>query len=115
MFLGLPDPSLYFGRIRALPSTSKKKLENLDFYYFVTYFDFLSMKTGVNVLSSKQKNFLKTFLLTSCRPLTKKAGRGSGSVSKCHGSTTLVPTALLLLYAEFTVPYSHVPKTAAYA
>jgi hypothetical protein len=58
MFLGLPDPSLYFGRIRTLPSTSKKKLENLDFYYFVTYFDFLSMKTAVNVpsKSNKQKN-----------------------------------------------------------
>jgi hypothetical protein len=34
--------------------------KNLDFYYFVTHFDFLSLKNDVNVpsKSNKQINFL---------------------------------------------------------
>jgi hypothetical protein len=41
MFLGLPDPD-----------NSKK---NLDYYYFVTLFDFLSLKNDVNVASKSNK------------------------------------------------------------
>jgi hypothetical protein len=61
---------------------------NLDFYVlFVTYFDFLSLKTDVNVPSKvrnkktlRKQNF---FLLGSCQSLTKK---GSRSVSQWFGS-----------------------------
>jgi hypothetical protein len=41
-------------------------------------------------------NKKKTFLLASCQPLTKTAGAGSGSVPKCHGSSTLMMTDGLL-------------------
>jgi hypothetical protein len=52
MFLGLPvtDPSLYVW-IGFLPSISKKSTKNTDFYYFITFYDFVSLKTGVNVPS----------------------------------------------------------------
>ncbi len=43
MFLVLPDPD---------PANSKK---NLDSYYFVTLFDFLSLKNDVNVASKSNK------------------------------------------------------------
>ncbi len=43
MFLGLQDPD---------PDPSKK---NLDSYYFVTLFDFLSLKNDVNVASKSNK------------------------------------------------------------
>jgi hypothetical protein len=52
MFLGLPDPDPL---VRGMdpdpdPSTScKNSKKNLDFYYFVTLFDFLSLKIDVNV------------------------------------------------------------------
>ncbi len=53
------------------------------------FFDFLSVKTDVNVPSKsiRRKNLEKTlFLLPSCQPLLKKAGsRESGSVSQCYG------------------------------
>ncbi len=95
----------YFVRIRILSSASKKRKKNLDFYYFVNSFDFLATKTY--------------FLLASCQPLVSQSCQsqwwGSGSLPKCHGSTTLVSTALLLLTAGCTVPYYHVPTTAAYA
>jgi hypothetical protein len=58
MFFGLPDmAALLFctARIRILPSTSKKRKKNLDFYYFVTFFDFLSMKTDVSVPSKSNR------------------------------------------------------------
>jgi hypothetical protein len=109
MFLGLPNPDPYFVRIRILPSTSKKSNKTLISTINLLIFDFLSMKTDVNVTSkrNKQKNFEKAyFLLASCLPLTKTAGSGaeseSGSRSQwCvsvpifHGSTTL-NIALLL-------------------
>ncbi len=53
-------------------------------------FNFLSLKTDVNVPSKRnwQKKFVKNlFLLASCHLLTKKAG--FGSESKCHRSTIL--------------------------
>ncbi len=47
-------------RIRILLSSWKNSKKNLDSYYFVTLFDFLSLKTDVNVASksSKQKNLV---------------------------------------------------------
>ncbi len=49
MFLGLPDPD---------PDPSiimQKSKKNLDSYYFVTLFDFLSLKYDVNVPSKSNK------------------------------------------------------------
>ncbi len=55
--------------------------KNLDSYYFVTSFDFLSMKNDVNVASksNKQKKlwWKISFLLASWRSMTKIAGSGS--------------------------------------
>ncbi len=66
MFLGLPDPDPD-PLVRAMdpdpdPSTTmKNSRKNLVSYYFVTPFDFLSLKNDVNVpsKSNKQKKFLK--------------------------------------------------------
>jgi hypothetical protein len=55
MFLGLPDPDLL---VRGMdpdpaldpdPSSCKNSKKNLDSYYFVNLFDFLSLKNDVNV------------------------------------------------------------------
>jgi hypothetical protein len=47
---GLLDPDRkLFVQIRILPSTSKKIKKNLDFYCFVTFYDFLSLKNYVNL------------------------------------------------------------------
>jgi hypothetical protein len=51
-------------RIRILLSSCKNSLKNLDSYYFVTLFDFLSLKNDVNIPSES----------------------GSGSISQRHGS-----------------------------
>jgi hypothetical protein len=66
MFLGLldpdpdplvrgmdPDPALDW--IRILLSSCKNSKKNLDSYYFVTLFDFLSLKNDVNVASKSNK------------------------------------------------------------
>jgi hypothetical protein len=47
--------------IRILLSSCKNSKKNLDSYYFVTLFDFLSLKNDVNVASksNKQKNCVK--------------------------------------------------------
>ncbi len=77
MFLGLPDPDpdplvrgmdpewiririLLWIRIRILLSSCKNCKRILDSYYFVTLFDFLSLKNDVNVASksNKQKKIL---------------------------------------------------------
>jgi hypothetical protein len=67
MFLGLPDPDpdpLVRGKdpdpaLGPYPDpsiiTCKNGKKNLDSYYFVTLFDFISLKNGVNV-ASKSKN-----------------------------------------------------------
>ncbi len=66
MFLGLPDPdSLVRGTvwiririlllIRILLSSCKNSKKPLDSYYFVTLFDFLSLKNYVNVASKSNK------------------------------------------------------------
>jgi hypothetical protein len=56
-------------RIRILLSTCKNSKKNLDSYYFVTLFDFLSLKNDVNVplKSNKQKKlcYKISFLLAS--------------------------------------------------
>ncbi len=60
MLLGFPDPSLYctdpdLDQDPVLTSTNKKSKKSLDFYYFGTSFDFLSVKTDVNVPSKMNK------------------------------------------------------------
>ncbi len=56
MFLGLPDPDPLVRGMDPDPSiimhNSKK---NLDSYYFVTLFDFLSLKYDVNVPSKSNE------------------------------------------------------------
>jgi hypothetical protein len=62
MFLDLPDPDPL---VRGMdldpdpdPSIIMQKIvkkPNLDSYYFVTLFDFLSLKNGVNVASKSNK------------------------------------------------------------
>jgi hypothetical protein len=42
-------------RIRILLSSCKNSKKNLDSYYFVTLFDFLSLKNDVNVASKSNK------------------------------------------------------------
>jgi hypothetical protein len=51
-----PDPAL-----DPDPSSCKTSKKNLDSYYFVTLFDFLSLENDVNVPSNsnKQKNCVK--------------------------------------------------------
>jgi hypothetical protein len=61
MFLSLPDPDPTLDPDLALDwillSSCKNIKKNLDSYYFVTLFDFLSLKNDVNVASkiNKQK------------------------------------------------------------
>ncbi len=111
MLLGLPDPDpSLFVRIRILPSTSKTVSKNLDFFTVLwRLFDFLALKTKINVPSKRNKQNNSEFfffLLVSCQPLTRIMkgsavrsrirklvvrirGSGSESIPKCHGSTTL--------------------------
>jgi hypothetical protein len=58
MFLGLPDPDPLVRawiRILILLSSCKNSKKNLDFFYFVTLFGFLSLKYDVNVPSKSNK------------------------------------------------------------
>ena len=68
MFLGLPDPDPLVRGIKPNPTPDldpsiimQKKKKNLDSYYFVTLFDFLSLKYDVNVPSKvlSRKNCVK--------------------------------------------------------
>jgi hypothetical protein len=69
MFLGLPDPLVrgmdHDPALDPDPDSSiimqKYRKNNLDSYYFVTLFDFLSLKNDVNVASksNKQKKLCK--------------------------------------------------------
>jgi hypothetical protein len=129
MFLGCPDPSLFC--TDPDPSASKKGKKTLiSTISWRLPFDFLFLKTDVNVPSKRirKKNLEKTyFLLASCPPLTKErirksveGIRGSWSVTKCHVSTTLVvihtehlffdlPTSsnfFCVVLAKFCVPVS---------
>ncbi len=81
------DPSLFERiRIRILPSTSKKSKKSLDFYYF--FYFLLTCYLWRLFKCASKGNKQKT---------DEKAGSGSvshwdgsGSILKCHGSTTLV-------------------------
>jgi hypothetical protein len=60
MFLGLldpdPDPLVRCRiRIRILLSSCKNSKKNHDSYFFVTLFDFLSLKNDVNLASKSNK------------------------------------------------------------
>jgi hypothetical protein len=64
MFLGLQDPypdPLVRGMDPDPFITMQKSKKNLDSYYFVTLFDFLSLKNDVNVLQKviSRKNSVK--------------------------------------------------------
>jgi hypothetical protein len=57
MVLGLPNPDPL---VRGMdpypdPSSCKNSKNNLDSYYYVTLFDFLSLKNDVNVASKSNK------------------------------------------------------------
>jgi hypothetical protein len=68
VFLGLQDPD-------------KNSKKNLDSYYFVTLFEFLSLKNDVNLASKRHKQkklcWEISFLLASWRSMTKIEGSGS--------------------------------------
>jgi hypothetical protein len=60
VFFGLPDPDPLFRDKDPDPdpdssSSCKNSKKNLDSYYFVTLFDFLSLKNDVNVASKSNK------------------------------------------------------------
>jgi hypothetical protein len=58
VFFGLPDPGpivRVWIRIRILLPSFKYNKKNLESYYFVTLFDFLSLKNNVNVPSKSNK------------------------------------------------------------
>jgi hypothetical protein len=58
MFLGLPDPDPLVRGMDPDPDPSiilKNSKKNLDSYYFVTLFDFLSLKNYVNEASKSNK------------------------------------------------------------
>ncbi len=84
--------------IRILLSQCKNSKKNLDSYYFVTLFDFLSLKIYVNVASksNKQKKYWNKncFLLASLRSMTKIAG--SESISQRHGSADPDPPQIVM-------------------
>ena len=64
--------------IRILLSSCKNSKKNLDFYYFVTLFDFLSLENYVNVLSNsnKQKKCLnKNFFLVGILKVNDQKSR----------------------------------------
>jgi hypothetical protein len=94
-------------RIRILLSSCKNRKKNLDSYYFVTLFDFLSLENYVNVPSNsnKQKKCLnkncfclgilkvsdeKSRIRIRIRIRIENPNRGSGSesgsISQRHGS-----------------------------
>jgi hypothetical protein len=91
MFLGLQDPD---------PEPCKNSKKNLDFLYFVTLFDFLSLKNDVNVpsKSNKQKNCVKNLFIAGMLKANDEnsririqdpdpdPGSGSGSISQRYGS-----------------------------
>jgi hypothetical protein len=83
--------------IRILLSLCKNDYKNLEFYYFVTLVDFLSLKNNVNVpsKSNNQKKLCKKITVVFCCYLEgqwwKYTGSGSwpesGSINQRHGST----------------------------
>jgi hypothetical protein len=62
MFLSLPDPDPLVRGMDSDPDPSiimQNSKKNFDSYYFLSFFDFLSLKNDVNVpsKSDQQKNF----------------------------------------------------------
>ncbi len=62
MFLGLPDPDPLVRGMDPDPALDpdpsiimQNSKTNLDSYYFITFFDFLSLKNDVNVASKSNK------------------------------------------------------------
>jgi hypothetical protein len=76
--------------IRILQSSCKNSKKNFDSSYFVTLFEFLTLKNDENGASKshKPKKLCKkiSFLLASWRSKTKTEGSRSGSISQRHGS-----------------------------
>jgi hypothetical protein len=68
MFLSLPDPDPLVRGMDSDPDPSiimQNSKKNFDSYYFLSFFDFLSLKNDVNVPSKSDKqNFL--FKLVFC-------------------------------------------------
>ncbi len=107
MFLGLRDPHTDPSvtstewirleiRLRILPSSSKNSKKNLDFYCFVTFYDFLSLKNYVNlsVFRIHIRIFYQCFWASRIRIWIRKSEvrirrSGSAYVPQCHGSLTL--------------------------
>ncbi len=91
----------YSVRIRILSSTSKKCKKNLLFLLFYISFRLFIYENWCKCTKKEiSKIWKKTyFLLTSCQPLTKKAGSGSGSgsVIQRYGSATLLEIILVIL------------------
>jgi len=87
----VPDPCFWASRIRILLSSCKNSKKNLDSSYFVTLFEFLSLKNNVNVASKSQKQkklcWKISFLLATWRSMDPEPGSGFGS-----GSATLLST-----------------------
>ncbi len=107
MLLSLPDldPKLFVQirmwiRIWTLPSTSKQSKKNLDI--FLLLFDFLSSQTDINVplKINMQKNLFFVGFLTATDEKSTIWIQifGSGSILKCHGSTTLHAGYKLTMY-----------------
>ncbi len=98
MFLGLPDPdpSFILSASGSDPSINKQRSKKtLDFYYFVTSFWLFIYENWCKMYLQKVINN-KLYHLVShwrknririCKPVVRI--RGSGSILKCHGSTTL--------------------------
>jgi hypothetical protein len=55
VFLGLPDPLVRGMDLDPDPDPSIIMQKNLDSYYFVTLFDFLSLKNDVNAPSKSNR------------------------------------------------------------
>jgi hypothetical protein len=95
-------------RLRILLSSCKNSKKNLDSYYFVTLFDFLSLKNYVNVPSdsNKQKNVFKKIVFVGILKVNDEksririqdpdpgSGSGSRSISHRHGSADPDPDPL---------------------
>ncbi len=104
-----PDPSdpFVFGSPRSGSGSISQRYVSGSFYHQAKIvrktliptvlrllFDFLSLKNDANYLQKignkqKEKN---CFVLASWRSMTKIAGSGSASVTKCHWSATLLKT-----------------------
>ncbi len=110
MFLGILDPDPLFRGMDPDPSIIKQKIVRktlIPTSVLWLLFDYFSSKNDVNVpsKSNKQKNFFFCFFFGVLSSMTKIEGsgawiRGSGSVSKCHGSATLDETTWIFVECD---------------